>query len=139
MTPAPVFLQILFFIVSLLAPADTAKITLSTKPSDAVVFTKTATGSWAAGMNHSEWKVDGEFVVVHPANGGGKDERTKIAPFVGDAPDAAKALAAHDWAKEKTLTLSRGLTLEKSDDGFIIHMKKSADSPVEDLHAVFTK
>jgi len=63
----------------------------------------------------------------------------KVAPFVGDTLDAAKALATHDWEKDKSLKLSRGLTVEKSADGFIFHMQTGADVPVMDLHAVFTK
>ncbi|MEO6786309.1 MAG: hypothetical protein ABI318_09275 [Chthoniobacteraceae bacterium] len=141
MAPAPAFLQVLFYIVSLLAPAGTSKIMLSptANPSDAISFTKTAAGNWAVGKEASEWKVDGEFVVMHSTKEGGKDERINIAPFVGDAPNASKALATHDWEKEKTLKLSRGMTVEKSDGGFILHMQKSAESPVVELRATFTK
>ena len=139
MIEAPSFLKILFFILSMLAPADTAKIAMSPTPTLEITFTKTATGSWALNQDASEWKVDGEFVTVHSTKGDGKDSRVKIAPFVGDAPDAAKTLAAHDWAKEKSLKLSKALTVEKSDGGFIFHMQKTANEPAMDLQVIFTK
>ena len=139
MIAAPSLLHIIFFIVSLLAPADTVRITLSESPSDARRFTKNANGSWTLGTDDSLWKVDGEFVVMQPAKERAKEERTKVAPFVGDARDAAKSLAAHDWEKEKTLKLSKSLTVEKSDGGFIFHIQKSPDVPVLHLHAILTK
>jgi hypothetical protein len=139
MAAGPSLLQIIFFIIGLLAPADTTKVTFYVNPSDPTVFTKTASGSWTLSRDNSEWRVDGEAVVIHETKEGGKDSRIKVASFVGDALDAAKTLAAHDWGKEKSLKLSRGLTVEKSDDGFIFHMQNGPDAPVVDLHAVFTK
>ena len=139
MAEAPSLLHIIFFIIGLLAPADTTKVTLYIKPSELTVFTKTAGGSWTLSKDNSQWKVDGEAVIVHSTKDGEKETRIKVAPFVGDTLDAAKSLATHDWEKEKSLKLSRGLTVEKSADGFIFHMQTGPDVPVMDLHAVFTK
>ena len=139
MLAGPTLIQILFYIAALLAPADATKITLSVSPTEALHFTKTAAGSWQAGTDDSELKIDGDFLLVHPAKEGGKDERVKVATFVGDAPDAAKSLKTHDWTKEKSLKLSRGLTIEKSDGGFVVHTQKSADSPLVDLHIIYGK
>lgn len=139
MHATPTIIQIIFYIVALLAPEGATKMTLSPNPDDSMQFTKTAAGSWKLATDGSEWNANGNSVIIHPKKEGGKDERQRVTSFIDKDPTLAKNLVAHDWTMKPTLNLSGGLTIDKTDDGFRIHAQKEEDSPVVDFRVIYSK
>jgi hypothetical protein len=135
----PTLLQILLYLAALLAPEDATKITLALSPDESREFTKSPGGTWVLIADASEWKADGDFVVILPPKPGTRVVRQMVASTIDKTPGLPRRLRAHDWTMKPTLHLSGGLTLDKTDDGFRIHAPKEEESPEVDVRIRYGK